>query len=136
MPSPAPPVQRPTVLVVEDDVSIQGLIQAALSEAGYRVLQAYRAADAERLAAAHLEEIDVLVTDEVVPGTSGIEFARRLRASRNSIRVVCMSGYVKEDVSASGGQGLVAAFLFKPFPMESLVATLNELVGRPGAGGH
>jgi two-component system phosphate regulon response regulator PhoB len=119
---------RPTVLVVEDDVAVQALILPALEEAGYRVLQAYRASDAEALAAAHLSEIDVLVTDEVIPGTSGIHFARRLRASRDSIRVVCMSGYLKEDVGKSDGEGLVAAFLFKPFSMETLVETVKRVL--------
>ncbi len=120
---------RPTVLVVEDDAAVQALIRPALEEAGFRVLQAFTASEAEDLAAAHLSEIDVLVTDEVIPRMSGIDFARRLRASRDSIRVVCISGYLKEDVGASDAEGLVAAFLFKPFEMAALVATVKRVCG-------
>ncbi|HSE03370.1 MAG TPA: response regulator, partial [Methylomirabilota bacterium] len=82
-----------TVLVVEDEEEVRALARDVLEMNGYTVLEALDAADAGRLAETHPGPIHLLITDVVMPGVSGPELARRLRAHRPDLRVLCMSGY-------------------------------------------
>ncbi len=83
----------PTVLVVEDEEEVRALARDVLEMNGYTVLEAMDAADAIRIDETHPGPIHLLITDVVMPRMSGPELARRLRAHRPSLRVLCMSGY-------------------------------------------
>src|ERR1051325_3190418 len=71
-----------TVMVVDDDPGVRHLASAMLRRAGYTVIEASDAAEAERLADEQTSAIDVLLTDIVMPGIRGPELAQRLRTSR------------------------------------------------------
>lgn len=125
--SEAPPPAAPrTILVVEDDAAIRGLIQLALKHQGYRVLVAVDGPSALEVAAGHEGAIDLLFTDLMLPGLSGRQVFERLRPARPEMRVLFASGF------AGGLHGTPppdAAFLDKPFTPSILIAKVREVLG-------
>jgi PAS domain S-box-containing protein len=122
-----------TVLLVEDEEAVRELVQTILSGQGYQVIVARDPRHAEEIAAKFSGEIHLLLTDVIMPGTSGRELASRIMASRPGIRVLYMSGYT-ENVITSGGmleRGL--AFLQKPFSPAVLVQKLREVLSHTAA---
>jgi two-component system cell cycle sensor histidine kinase/response regulator CckA len=110
-------------LLVEDEESLRKLTRSLLESTGYTVLEASNGTEAVDVAARHLGEIDLLLTDVVMPGMSGHVLAEQLFAQRPRMAVVFMSGYT------DFGHGLVASelnFLQKPFSRETLLHKLNE----------
>ena len=119
-----------TILLVEDEEAVRDLIVTLLSQRGYEVIVARHPAHAEQIAAKFPHEIHLLLTDVVMPGTSGRELAARIGARRPGIRVLYMSGYT-ENVITSGGmleKGL--AFLQKPFSPALLSQKVREVLSR------
>jgi hypothetical protein len=128
----APPAARPgtVVLVVEDEDAVREAAQRILSAAGYSVLTAPNGDAALQTSGAHAGRIDLLLSDMVMPGMSGRELARRLRAARPGIRVVYMSGYA-EDIAARD-EGLDGPLLMKPFTRVPLLQSVSTaLDGMP-----
>jgi CheY-like chemotaxis protein len=125
MPEPeAPPA---TILVVEDEEEVRALARDVLEMNGYAVLEALDVADATRLAETHPGPIHLLITDVVMPGARGPELARRLRARRPDLRVLCMSGYpegAQREVAADVGTW--NAWLQKPFSPDGLISKVRE----------
>jgi two-component system cell cycle sensor histidine kinase/response regulator CckA len=119
----------PTVLVVEDEAGIRGLIRRILVREGYRVIEA---ADGEEAmeAAAHEGSIDLLLSDVVMPRLGGRELAERLRRLRPGLKVLYISGYSSDAAVQAFPEG--AGFLQKPFTLESLMAKVREMMsGHP-----
>jgi two-component system cell cycle sensor histidine kinase/response regulator CckA len=85
-----------TILLVEDDAGVRRAMRRVLAAAGYDVLVAQHAAEAEALFHQHGSQVDVLLTDVNMPGLSGPALARRLRAQFPDLPVIFMSGYVGE----------------------------------------
>ena len=122
-----------TILLVEDEEEVRNLIQTVLAEHGYDVIPARNPQHAEQLAISYAREIHLLLTDVVMPGTSGRELASRITPHRPDIRVLFMSGYT-ENVITSGGmleKGL--AFLQKPFSPAVLVEKVREVLNHTPA---
>jgi PAS domain S-box-containing protein len=119
---------RETILLVEDEAAVRDLVRTILSGRGYEVVVARDPLHAEEVAGKFPREIHLLLTDVVMPGTSGRELAAKIMAKRPSIRVLYMSGYT-ENVVTSGGlleEGL--AFLQKPFSPAALVHRIREVL--------
>jgi two-component system cell cycle sensor histidine kinase/response regulator CckA len=122
-----------TILLVEDEEAVRDLIVTILSGRGYEVIVARHPAHAEEIASKFPREIHLLLTDVVMPGTSGRELAARIAARRPGIRVLYMSGYT-ENVITSGGmleKGL--AFLQKPFSPAVLSQKVREVLSHTAA---
>jgi hypothetical protein len=124
---PGPPIAKTpaassgTVLVVEDEPGVRGLVVSTLERAGYHVLVAGSPAEAVALTEGLAERIDVLVSDLIMPETNGQVLAERLLARRPSMRVVLMSGYgASLDASADTNY----RFLAKPFGRDDLMAAV------------
>lgn len=119
-----------TILVVEDEEEVRALARDVLEMNGYTVLEALDVADAGRLAQSHPGPIHLLITDVVMPGVSGPELARRLRAHRPDLRVLCMSGYPESADRRIEGEAGWNAWLQKPFTpavlMEKVRACLTS----------
>lgn len=115
-----------TVLVVEDAEGLGNLTRRLLERQGYSVLVAHDAEQAERLFVAH-PEIDVVLTDVVMPGASGPELIRRLLVRRPTLRVVFMSGYTQDAMRHDALQPGMT-FLDKPFTSSTLVQKIREVL--------
>ena len=112
--------------MVEDDHAIRALVERALAKAGYRVLTAASAAEAEQVASSHEGDIALLFTDVVMPGGNGPELALRLQRSRPGIRVLFTSGYANDKVFDASGTPVGAQFLAKPYSFSGLARKVRE----------
>ena len=122
-----------TILLVEDEPSVRSLASRMLRESGYNVIAAGGAAEALRLAAAYIGQIDLLVADVVMPEIGGRALADSLQQSRPTVRVLFMSGYPDDEVLRRGVQQDRAAFLAKPFSYGNLARKVREtLNASPG----
>ena len=120
-----------TILLVEDEEAVRELASRILSAKGYSVVVAKSTQEAEQLATKHAGEIHLLLTDIIMPGTSGRELARRITERHPRTRVLYMSGYT-DNVLAQGGvleAGL--SFLQKPFTPGALVQKVRDVLDSP-----
>jgi two-component system cell cycle sensor histidine kinase/response regulator CckA len=109
-----------TVLVVEDDLAVRRLVQIVLQRRGYRVIAAASATDAlERLASPD-QRIDLLITDIVMPGMSGVELAKRAADLLPGLKVLFASGYTEDTIVHHGMLDPGVPFLQKPFAPNQL----------------
>ena len=123
-----------TVLLAEDEDPIRTLAHRVLTRAGYTVLLAGTGRDAARLAAEHEGEVDILVTDMVMPEGGGRELAAALRARQPALPVLYLSGYTESSVARKDDSGGGEGFLQKPFTTSALVAKVREMLNaRRGA---
>ena len=130
----APPVTGATVLVVEDEEMIRTLVADLLTAHGYRVLETADAEEALAQSRAHPGRIHLLITDVVMPKTSGVELARRLRESRPDLPVLLTSGYSGEALQRSA-EAVEAEILRKPFTPATLLERVASMIG-PDRGGR
>ena len=114
-----------TVLIVEDEGAVRELASEFMKSAGYTVLAAQDGEEALALVARSEEQIQILLTDVVMPNMRGPELAKRLKALHPDLKVVYMSGYLEFNVG--GGEFLDEAFfLQKPFSRHTLVRKVAE----------
>jgi CheY-like chemotaxis protein len=118
-----------TVLLVEDEESVRQLVKETLERKGYRVLEAENGEAGLTVAAQHQQQIDLVITDVVMPHLGGQELAQRLRASRPEIKVLYLSGYTEDAVVGEGTVESGKAFLQKPFTLQSLARKVREVLG-------
>ena len=123
-----------TVLLVEDEEAVRALVQAILCSDGYHVLVAETPEHALDLCRKHRGTIDVLLTDVVMPETSGPELAKLLLAMRPELRVVYMSGYAGEHLDKEGLNCEGALLLQKPFTVSALEQKIQEALRQPISG--
>jgi CheY-like chemotaxis protein len=116
-----------TVLVVEDEDVVRGLVLQVLQGAGFKVLVARDGEEAFALAAEH--HVDVLLSDLVLPKLGGQVVAERLRASHPDLKVVFMSGYAESGILADGHMPRGTAFLEKPFTFSELIERVRGVLG-------
>ncbi|MCU1276911.1 MAG: Blue-light-activated protein, partial [bacterium] len=117
-----PPRGRGTILLIEDDESVRDFVGFVLRQQGYQVLDAEHGPRALEIANAHQGDIDLLISDVVMPQMHGFEVAKALRRSRPSLRVLHISGYPGEAITGD------AAFLAKPFSRETLLERVSQLI--------
>ncbi len=131
-PSPMPPPPssfaggHEGVLLVEDDPALLALGREALTELGYRVIAARNGEEALRLFEECESEIQILVTDVVMPEMGGRELAERIALRNSEIRVLFVSGYTKDAVLREGIEGFELAFLGKPYTPVGLARRVRE----------
>ncbi|MGH2454650.1 MAG: PAS domain S-box protein [Candidatus Limnocylindria bacterium] len=109
-----------TVLIVEDDPAVRRFVQVVLESRGYRVIAATSAQDALEHVAGGSEAIDLLITDIVMPGMSGIELARRIAEVAPGLKVLFASGYTENTIVHHGMLDPGVRFLQKPFAPSQL----------------
>jgi PAS domain S-box-containing protein len=120
-----------TVLVVEDEAAMRQVTGRILARNGYRVITAVNGLDAIEVAAGHPGDIDVLLTDVIMPQMLGKEAASRIRALHPAVKVLFMSGYTQ---GVLGTRGVLAAdvnLIEKPFTEASLLIKLQEVLSIP-----
>lgn len=122
------PAGRQRVLVVEDDPALRDLTARMLKDAGYEVLASGRPSDAIAQLGDPTVEVDVLLTDVVMPEMTGKALADRLLARRPSLRVLYVSGYAENTIVHHGVLDDGVAFLAKPFSREQLLDRLARVL--------
>jgi PAS domain S-box-containing protein len=118
-----------TLLIVEDEPSVRSLVASALRHDGYRLLIASSAEEALAAADAHDGPIDLLLTDAIMPGKSGVELANLMTSRRPGIPVIVMSGYTEETLELPGVKEPIA-LLQKPFTPRELRRRIREVLDR------
>ncbi|HKL25482.1 MAG TPA: ATP-binding protein [Desulfuromonadales bacterium] len=104
-----------TILLVEDEVPLLKLMTTLLEDLDYKVLAANSPLEALGIIEAHADEIDLLVTDMVMPEMNGRELAERLKRIQPKIRCLYMSGYTETAIAHHGVLEKGANFIHKPF---------------------
>jgi PAS domain S-box-containing protein len=121
-----------TILLVEDEDVVRGLARKILEHAGYNVLEANRGEEAVRLCLERARPIDLLLTDVVMPETSGKEVADRLTKLFPRLRVLFMSGYTDEAIVHHGVLDSNVEFIQKPFTPAALARKVREVLDSNG----
>lgn len=124
-------VDGETILVVEDAESVRKLVCAMLASGGYRCLEAADGREALQLLEDRPQLFDLVLTDIVMPGMSGVELARHLNRIRPEMRVVFMSGYADDPLMDKIEEG--ALLLSKPFTAAALLDAIRQSLN--GSGG-
>jgi two-component system cell cycle sensor histidine kinase/response regulator CckA len=114
-----------TILLVEDEPAVRQLFSQALMRAGYRVHEARNGNEAMQLFEQHGDSVDLVLTDMRMPFMGGADLARELRSRRQTLKLLCISGY-------PGGTDLEFSddFLAKPFSRDELLAKVREVLDR------
>ena len=117
-----------TVLLVEDEPRVRDAVQRALEKYGYRVLSATHPDEACDLFAEHSEEIDILLSDVVMPGYDGTQLYDNLRETHPDLPVLYMSGYTDRAVLANAILDPGMPFIQKPFAPAQLVRKVRAVL--------
>ena len=134
MPDVAPARIPATILVIDDDMSVQMLAAQVLRNEGYHVLVASDMDEALRVSGEYAPDIDLVLTDIVLPTGNGMTLARALQRTRPNTPVLYMSGFGAEAIQSiqyEGGPN--GGFLEKPFMPRVLIERVRQLL--PG-GNH
>lgn len=132
--APGTPTQHPrpafagsaeTILLVDDSASIRALARLILEDEGYVVLDAGSAAEAIEVAAHHVGDIRVLVTDVVMPHVSGPELAQALACTRPELKVLYISGFSSQE-TARYGVTADDLYLQKPVTHDQLATAVRD----------
>jgi CheY-like chemotaxis protein len=119
--------EKPIILVVEDEPSLRMLVRKVLERANFEVLEAASGALALELWNEDKPQIDLLLTDMVMPdGMSGRQLAERLRADNPLLKVLFTSGYSTDLLGKDLGLEEGLNFLQKPYPPSKLVETVRK----------
>jgi len=119
---------RETILLVEDEPSVRGLVHQTLRLHGYTVLEARHGIEALLTSAKYVGPIHLLLTDVVMPQMSGPEVAEKILTVRPGIKVLYMSGYPDHPVFDQGGVSRQTGFLPKPFSPHVLAQKVHEVL--------
>jgi CheY-like chemotaxis protein len=125
-PIPAAAHGTETILLVEDEEQVRLVALNILRRRGYKVIVARDPAEALLLCETHVEPIDLLLTDVVMPQMSGPELAERLADTRPTMKILCMSGYTDDSVVRHGVLKSGMVYLQKPFTPASLTKKVRE----------
>lgn len=124
------PQGQGTILLVEDEESVRDLAGEILETTGYRVLTAANGVEALRVCREHVGDIQVMVTDVVMPQMGGRELAERTALIRPDTLVLYMSGYTDDAVVRHGVLDEEMPFLQKPFTPATLARKVTELLDK------
>jgi CheY-like chemotaxis protein len=115
-----------TILLVEDEPAVRLVTRQALEMGGYRVLEADGPVFAAHIAADLKTEIDLLLTDVVMPGMNGAELARQVRELRPELVTLFMTGYADSEVLRLASMGSAQKHIQKPFTVNGLLTRVAD----------
>jgi two-component system cell cycle sensor histidine kinase/response regulator CckA len=118
-----------TILLVEDEESVRQLVRDTLEAKGYNVVDAENGEAGLAAAARHMGNIDLVITDVVMPGLGGREMVERLSVTRPEAKVLFLSGYTEDAILSEGSIQSGTAFLQKPFTLQNLSRKVREVLG-------
>jgi PAS domain S-box-containing protein len=121
---------RETILLAEDEDDVRALTREVLERQGYRVLEASDGLQALQRYEAEGDQIDLVLSDVVMPRMSGRELVDRVRAIRPDMRVLYISGYTEDAIVRHGVRDASTVLLGKPFAPADLLAKIREVLDR------
>jgi|TARA_B100000809_G_scaffold194971_1_gene194280 DNA-binding response OmpR family regulator len=119
------------ILVVEDEKKVARFLEKGLREEGYSVDVSHDGTDG--LLKAHVHDYDLLVLDVMLPGKSGLEVVRELRARESSVPVLLLTARGDQDDIVLGLDAGADDYLTKPFGFDELLARVRALLRRGGS---
>jgi signal transduction histidine kinase/CheY-like chemotaxis protein len=131
---PAPdhvPQGSETLVLVEDQPALRLLGARILGAAGYTVLTAPGGDAALQLLDQHRGQVDLLITDVVMPGMSGRQLSSRVAREHPDVRVLFMSGYTEDTVLRDGLANQTAHFIAKPYTVQDLTQKVRQVLDAP-----
>ena len=120
---------RETILLVDDEDKVLTVCRDSMKLLGYTVYTADSGDKAVGIFSEKADAIDVVVLDMIMPGLSGKETYRRLKQINPDVRVLLASGYAMEGQAEDILKEGCTAFIQKPFKMEQLSLTIQEIMG-------
>ncbi|MEW6236728.1 MAG: Cache 3/Cache 2 fusion domain-containing protein [Candidatus Omnitrophota bacterium] len=117
-----------TVLLVEDEEAVRNTVSEILADSGYAVLPARNGQEALELCKTRQDDIQLLITDVVMPDMSGVETSQRLSQMRPDIKILFMSGYTDNAILRHGILDESVAFIQKPFTPDNLLRKVREVL--------
>ena len=122
------PGGKETILLVEDEESLRSVTHEFLTNKGYQVLVAENVHQALEIAEKTSRQIDLLMTDVVLPGESGPKLADRLGGARPQMKVLFVSGYTADALVHGDAHRSDFAFLSKPFSLNTLARKIRTIL--------
>ncbi len=119
-----------TVLLVEDEDSVRDLCFQILERLGYKVLRGANGTEAIAVGQKYAEQIDLLLTDVVMPGMSGAELAKKLVLQDPKMKVLFTSGYTDEAITRHGILDEGVSFIGKPYTPLALARKVREVLDK------
>ncbi len=117
---------RGRILLVEDEESIRGMAAHLLTSCGYQVMEAEDGEKALVLAKEHAGEIDIMISDVVMPGMDGPTLLHEARAYLGNARVIFISGYAERDLAKTLEEERAISFMPKPFTLRQLAERVKQ----------
>jgi signal transduction histidine kinase/CheY-like chemotaxis protein len=132
MPAPAHSQRLPrgneTILLVDDEPLVRESTRRMLKSLGYKVITAKNSEEALKVAGEHLDAIDLVISDVIMPGMNGLELARELAKLRPGVRVLFVSGFTAGVLTERGVFRDTVEFLQKPVPLDTLATRIRAMV--------
>ncbi len=122
---------RETILLTEDNDPVRQVALRQLRSAGYAVLEAASASEAVVVSDSYSGEVDLLVSDVVMPIVNGVELAMQLRSRRPDMKVLLISGYTGDALKSHLDVDSVTPLLYKPFSSQALLMKVREVLDGP-----
>jgi two-component system, cell cycle sensor histidine kinase and response regulator CckA len=113
-----------SILVVDDEASLVQLVTMILRQSAYTVLSASSGVEALMVYSSYRTEVDLVLTDIMMPGMNGIELAQRIRALKPTVKILLMSGFTPDNIEVPGDLPL----LKKPFLPARLIETVEAIL--------
>ena len=123
---------RKTILVIEDEEPVRGMLLMRLDNLGYNTIAAADGEEGVSVFSAHSNEIDLVLLDFLMPRMNGVEAFEKLINIKPDVKVILSSGYTEDDVWKSFLGKRPAGFLNKPYKAEAVKDELDRLLGTPG----
>jgi two-component system cell cycle sensor histidine kinase/response regulator CckA len=117
-----------TILLVEDEADVRRFVREMLHSEGYSVVEAIDQSDAIALCSRAGENIDLVLTDVVMPDMSGPELADRLRSVRPDLKILFMSGYARDGFDEHKKRGEIVHFIQKPLSSKALAEKVRGIL--------
>jgi two-component system cell cycle sensor histidine kinase/response regulator CckA len=116
------------VLLVEDDEQVRAFIRMLLTTNGYDVLEASNGAEGLEIVEAEAAQIDLLLSDMLLPELSGFDLAQKALGLNPGLKILFMTGYVEGDIVQRCISELGASFLDKPFQPSALLSRVQNAI--------
>ncbi|HMN85043.1 MAG TPA: response regulator, partial [Bauldia sp.] len=119
-----------TILLVEDEEAVRAFAARALASRGYKVYEAGSGVEALEVMEEAGGQVDLVVSDVVMPELDGPSLLRELRKTRPELKIIFVSGYAEDAFKKNLPEGEVFQFLPKPFSLKQLAIAVKETLGR------